>query len=62
MTFTYCYRDTALDMAEVIALQDEKPMAVFEGRSSGADATFICPLGEFGGPAGSLILFVEPAL
>jgi hypothetical protein len=49
-------------MAEVIALQDREPMAVFEGRSSGADATFICPLGEFGGPAGSLILFVEPAL
>lgn len=62
MTFTYCCRSTALDMAELIAVQDHEPMAVFEGRSNDADATCICPLGEFGGPAESLILIVEPAL
>ena len=62
MTFTYCYRDTALDMAEAIAADNNEPMAVFEGRSSGEDATCICPLAEFFGPADALLLIVEPAL
>lgn len=62
MTFTYCYRATAFDIAEAIAADDHQPMAVFEGRSSGADATCICPLAEFFGPADALLLIVEPAL
>lgn len=61
MTFTYFYRSTALDMAEVIAAADHETMAVFEGQSNGADATCVCPLSEFGGPANALIMIVEPA-